>query len=91
MLERDGNMKFEKNIEKLEAFRLKIEKLKNKENTVSSGYATIIIIITIFSVTILIAVRLLGKYLGRIFVHLNNKPQFIIRKSWSNKEKSSNC
>ena len=26
-------MKFEKNIEKLEAFRLKIEKLKNKENT----------------------------------------------------------
>ena len=61
------------------------------DNTIPSGYATIIIVITIFSGTILIALGLLGEYVGRIFVHLNNKPQFVIRKSWSNKEKSSNC
>jgi len=33
MFENGGSMKFEKNIEKLEEFRLKIEKLKSKENT----------------------------------------------------------
>jgi len=60
------------------------------DNTIPSGYATIIIVITIFSGTILIALGLLGEYVGRIFVHLNNKPQFIIRNTWSNKKKSSN-
>ena len=57
------------------------------DNTVPSGYATLIIVITIFSGAILIAVGLLGEYVGRIFVSLNKKPQFIIRDSWSNKKK----
>ena len=56
-------------------------------SSVPSGYATIIIFITIFSGAILIAVGLLGEYVGRIFVSQNKKPQFIIRNSWSNKEK----
>ena len=57
------------------------------DNTVPSGYATLIIVVTIFSGAILIAVGLLGEYVGRIFVSLNKKPQFIIRDSWSNKKK----
>ena len=57
------------------------------DNTVPSGYATLIIVVTIFSGAILIAVGLLGEYVGRIFVSLNKKPQFIIRNSWSNKKK----
>ena len=32
MFEGDGNMKFEKNVEKLETFRIEVEKLKSKEN-----------------------------------------------------------
>ena len=56
------------------------------DNTVPSGYATLIIVITIFSGVILIAVGLLGEYVGRIFMSLNNKPQFTIRDSWSNKK-----
>ena len=56
------------------------------DNTVPSGYATLIIIVTIFSGAILIALGLLGEYVGRIFVSLNKKPQFTIRDSWSNKK-----
>ena len=56
------------------------------DNTVPSGYAAIIIVVTIFSGAILIALGLLGEYVGRIFVSLNKKPQFIIRDSWSNKK-----
>lgn len=57
------------------------------DNTVPSGYATLIIVVTIFSGAILIAVGLLGEYVGRIFIALNQKPQFVIRDSWSNKKK----
>ena len=56
------------------------------DNTVPSGYATMIIIVTIFSGVILIALGLLGEYVGRIFISLNKKPQFTIRDSWSNKK-----
>ena len=56
------------------------------DNTVPSGYATIIIAVTIFAGAILIALGLLGEYVGRIFMLLNKKPQFIIRNSWTNKK-----
>ena len=56
------------------------------DNTVPSGYAAMIIIVTIFSGAILIALGLLGEYVGRIFISLNKKPQFTIRDSWSNKK-----
>jgi|TARA_B100001964_G_scaffold241754_1_gene314889 undecaprenyl-phosphate 4-deoxy-4-formamido-L-arabinose transferase len=57
------------------------------DNTVPSGYATIIIIVTIFSGAILIALGLIGEYVGRIFISLNKKPQFVIRDSWPNKKR----
>lgn len=56
------------------------------DNTVPSGYTALIIIVTIFSGVILIALGLLGEYVGRIFISLNKKPQFTIRDSWSNKK-----
>ena len=56
------------------------------DNTVPSGYATLIIVVTIFAGAILIALGLLGEYVGRIFISLNKKPQFTIRDSWSNKK-----
>jgi undecaprenyl-phosphate 4-deoxy-4-formamido-L-arabinose transferase len=56
------------------------------DNTVPSGYTALIIIVTIFSGVILIALGLLGEYVGRIFISLNKKPQFIIRNSWTNKK-----
>ena len=56
------------------------------DNTIPSGYTTMIIIVTIFSGVILIALGLLGEYVGRIFISLNKKPQFIIRNSWSKKK-----
>jgi undecaprenyl-phosphate 4-deoxy-4-formamido-L-arabinose transferase len=58
---------------------------KMADNTVPSGYATMIIIVTIFSGVILIALGLLGEYVGRIFKKKKKKPQFIIRNSWSKK------
>ena len=56
------------------------------DNTVPSGYATIIIAVTLFSGAILIALGLIGEYVGRIFISLNKKPQFVIRDSWSSKK-----
>ena len=57
------------------------------DDTVTSGFASIFVSVTIFSGVILIALGLMGEYVGRIFISLNKKPQFIIRDSWSNKKK----
>ena len=62
-----------------------VEKLT--DDTVPSGFASIFIAVTIFSGAILIALGLMGEYVGRIFISLNKKPQFVIRDSWSNKQK----
>jgi len=56
------------------------------DNTIPSGYATITIAITLFSGAILIAIGLIGEYVGRIFISLNKKPQFVIRNSWPEKK-----
>ena len=56
-------------------------------DTYPSGFASIFIAVTIFSGAILIALGLMGEYVGRIFISLNKKPQFVIRDSWSNKKK----
>ena len=61
-----------------------IERIIDK--TVTSGYPSTIIAVTVFAGAILIALGLLGEYVGRIFMSLNNKPQFTIRDSWSNKK-----
>ena len=56
------------------------------DNTVPSGFASIMIAVIIFSGAILIALGLVGEYVGRIFISLNKKPQFVIRNSWNNKK-----
>ena len=61
-----------------------IERIIDK--TVTSGYPSTIIAVTVFAGAILIALGLLGEYVGRIFMSLNKKPQFTIRDSWSNKK-----
>ena len=61
-----------------------IERIIDK--TVTSGYPSTIIAVTVFAGAILIALGLLGEYVGRIFMSLNKKPQYTIRDSWSNKK-----
>ena len=62
-----------------------VEKLT--DDTVPSGFASIFVAVTIFSGAILIALGLIGEYVGRIFISLNKKHQFVIRDSWPDKKK----
>jgi len=48
-------------------------------DNIPSGYATMLIIVIFFSGTILVVLGLLGEYVGRIFLTINNKPQYIIK------------
>ena len=57
---------------------------------VTSGYTSLFIIVTVFSGAILIALGLLGEYVGRIFLSLNKQPQYIIKNSWGNKKNLDN-
>ncbi len=45
-----------------------------------TGFASIIASITVFSGAQLITIGLIGEYIGRIHLNLNNKPQYRIRK-----------
>jgi glycosyltransferase involved in cell wall biosynthesis len=55
-----------------------VEKINNPY--LPLGYASIIVAISVFSGTQLIAIGMLGEYLGRIFLSQNKKPQYSIRK-----------
>ena len=55
-----------------------IEKINNPN--LPLGYASIIVAISVFSGTQLIAIGMLGEYLGRMFLSQNKKPQYSIRK-----------
>ena len=55
------------------------------DNTVPSGFASIFVAVTVFSGVILIALGVIGEYIGRIFLLQNQKPQFIIKNSWKKK------
>jgi glycosyltransferase involved in cell wall biosynthesis len=55
-----------------------IEKIENPN--LPLGYASIIVAISVFSGTQLIAIGMLGEYLGRMFLSQNKKPQYSIRK-----------
>jgi glycosyltransferase involved in cell wall biosynthesis len=57
-----------------------IEKLINPE--VPLGYTSLIIIISIFSGIQLIAIGMVGEYIGRVFLSQNKKPQYSIRRSF---------
>ena len=62
-----------------------IEKIYNPN--VPQGYTFLIIIISYYAGIQLIAIGMVGEYLGRMFMAHNEKPQFLIRKSF--KKKSS--
>lgn len=47
------------------------------------GYTSVIVLISIFSGIQLMALGMLGEYLGRLFLSHNKKPQYSIRKSFT--------
>ena len=55
-----------------------IEKLLNPD--IPIGYPSIIVLIVIFSGVQLMAIGMIGEYLGRVFLSQNKKPQYTIRK-----------
>lgn len=60
-----------------------IEKFYNPE--VPLGYTYLIIIISFYAGVQLIAIGMVGEYLGRLFMSHNKKPQYSIRKSFNEK------
>jgi undecaprenyl-phosphate 4-deoxy-4-formamido-L-arabinose transferase len=61
-----------------------IEKLSNPDLPI--GYATIIVVISILAGIQLLSLGLIGEYVGRIFLTLNRKPQYTIRKRFDKKK-----
>lgn len=60
-----------------------IEKIYNPN--VPLGYTYMVIIISIYAGVQLIAIGMVGEYLGRIFMANNKKPQYSIRKSFNDR------
>jgi undecaprenyl-phosphate 4-deoxy-4-formamido-L-arabinose transferase len=60
-----------------------IEKIYNPN--VPLGYTFLVVIISIYAGVQLIAIGMVGEYLGRIFMANNKKPQYSIRKSFNEK------
>ena len=57
-----------------------IEKIM--EPTLPVGYALLVFLITVFAGTQLIAIGMVGEYIGRMFLCQNKKPQYSIRKAY---------
>jgi len=57
-----------------------IEKLSNPD--IPAGYTSMIVVVSVFAGIQLIAVGIVGEYLGRAFIAQTKKPQYIIRKSY---------
>lgn len=49
------------------------------------GWASLIVVTCIFAGVQLIALGMIGEYVGRIFLSQNRKPQFTVRKAYENK------
>ena len=60
-----------------------IEKIYNPN--VPLGYTSLVFVISIYAGVQLIAIGMVGEYLGRIYSGFNNKPQYSIRKSYKKK------
>lgn len=62
----------------------------NKE--VPMGYSTMVSLLTFFSGIILMVLGMLGEYIGRIFISLNNSPQYVIKnvKNFESREDENN-
>jgi uncharacterized membrane protein len=48
-------------------------------NILVGGFTSLILSITFFSGIILFIMGIIGEYLGRVFMNLNEKPQYIVR------------
>jgi glycosyltransferase involved in cell wall biosynthesis len=57
-----------------------LEKILNPQLPV--GYAFLVFLVTLFASAQLVAIGMVGEYLGRIFIYENKSPQFTIRKSF---------
>ena len=53
------------------------------------GFASLLITISIFGGIQLIMLGMAGEYIGRIFLSLNKKPQYTIRKTYEHNESGS--
>jgi glycosyltransferase involved in cell wall biosynthesis len=56
------------------------EKILNPQLPV--GYAFLVFLVTVFASAQLVAIGMVGEYLGRIFVYQNKAPQYTIRKTF---------
>ncbi|MCF7920481.1 MAG: glycosyltransferase family 2 protein [Candidatus Cloacimonetes bacterium] len=57
-----------------------IEKLMNPE--LPLGYASLFVALAMFSGIILVSLGMLGEYIGRIFLGINGKPQYVIKEKY---------
>ena len=55
------------------------------DNQTPSGWSTLTVLILVFGGIQLIALGVIGEYLGRLFLLNNNEPQFVIKKIRSNR------
>lgn len=58
-----------------------IEKILNP--SLPKGYSILLFVLSVFSGIQLIAIGMVGEYMGRMFLSQNKKPQFTVRKSFS--------
>ena len=64
------------------AILLIIIKIRNPE--IPQGWTSIATFIFFFSGVQLLALGIIGEYIGRIFINLNQKPQYIIKEQTRN-------
>ena len=60
--------------------------LKFHEPNMPSGFASIMVSLCVFSGLFLISIGMTGEYIGRIYLSIIGEPQYIVRKSFINKE-----
>lgn len=55
-----------------------------------AGYVSIIVALAIFSGIIMIMLGMIGEYIGRIYISINNAPQYVIREKIKDGDESEN-
>jgi len=53
---------------------------------VPAGYSSIMAVLLFVGGMILFMLGLIGEYIGRIYISLNNSPQFVVRETWNVEE-----
>ncbi len=54
----------------------------------ASGWASLMSLLLVLGGILLLMIGLLGEYVGRIYININNAPQFIVRETYGNSEES---